>query len=167
LRECLMNSQAYKKSLSDEIDFKVLDQLHSAVTQFSSFCFEIKKFCITTIFIVLAFITKFTNNQLDSSLFTSSFLMISFFWFLDSTSYYYQVKLRGLMNSRIEGIENRNNNNGLKDHKGDIIIDSSRVDKSFIKKAINSLFNLSMSLYYGLFVVNVTTVVLFKYGYIK
>lgn len=163
----IMTIQPYKKSLSDEIDFKVVDQLHSAVSQFSSFCFEIKKFCVTTIFIVLTFLTKFTNNQLDWSLFISCFLMILFFWSLDSTSYYYQVKLRGLMNSRIKEIEKRNSNNGIKDHKGDVIIDSSRTEKSFIRKALNSLFNPSMSLYYGLFLINIISVLLFKYGYIK
>ena len=34
----------YQKSLIDEIDFKIIDQLHGAVSQISHFCFEIKNF---------------------------------------------------------------------------------------------------------------------------
>ena len=34
----------YVKTLEDELDWKLLDQLHTAVAQISNFCFEIKNF---------------------------------------------------------------------------------------------------------------------------
>ena len=48
-----MMTKPYTKSLQDELDWKLLDQLHGVVAQISSFCFETKKLCVTTEFIVL------------------------------------------------------------------------------------------------------------------
>ena len=85
--------EPYIKSLADELDWKLLDQLHNAVSQVSGFCFEIKKFCVITTFVVLTLLVKFTSDKLDHSLFVAGVLIPLCFWFLDSTGYYYQVKL--------------------------------------------------------------------------
>jgi len=45
-----MNHSQPGKTTEEEIDWKLLDQLHAAVGQISSFCFEVKKFCVTTLF---------------------------------------------------------------------------------------------------------------------
>lgn len=90
-------TKPYTKTLQDELDWKLLDQLHGAVAQISSFCFEIKKFCVTTLFIVLTLMAKFTSDKLDHSLFVAGLMIPLCFWFLDATGYFYQVKLRGTM----------------------------------------------------------------------
>jgi len=92
-----MDATPYTKTLQDELDWKLLDQLYGVVAQISSFCFEIKKFCITTEFVVIALVVKFTNNRLDESIFAAGLLIPASFWFLDATAYFYQVKLRGTM----------------------------------------------------------------------
>jgi hypothetical protein len=102
-----MEAKTYTKTLQDELDWKLVDQLYGVTAQISGFCFEIKKFCVTTEFVVLTFIVKFTKDQLDDSVFVAGFLMAVCFWFLDATAYYYQVKLRGTMDSIRDRIKKR------------------------------------------------------------
>src|SRR5262245_36777611 len=94
-----MEPKPYTKSLQDELDWKLLDQLHGVVAQISSFCFETKKFCVTTLFVVLTLMVKFTSDKLDHSIFVAGLVIPLCFWFLDATGYFYQVKLRGMMES--------------------------------------------------------------------
>ena len=61
-----MTIKPYAKTLQDELDWKLLDQLHGAVAQISNFCFEIKKFCVTTLFVAMTLIIKFTSDKLKS-----------------------------------------------------------------------------------------------------
>jgi hypothetical protein len=86
----------YTRSLDDELDWKLIDQLYGIVSQISGFCFETKKFCVTTEFVVLAFLAKFTVNKLDHSLFVSGLVILLCFWILDSVAYFYQVKIVAL-----------------------------------------------------------------------
>lgn len=94
-----MKPKPYTKSLQDELDWKLLDQLHEVVAQISSFCFETKKFCVTTLFVALTLMVKFTSDRLDRSIFVAGIVIPLCFWFLDATGYFYQVKLRGMMES--------------------------------------------------------------------
>lgn len=89
----------YKKSFEDEFDWNLLEQLHKVVLQISSFCFRTKQICITIEIALIGLLIKFTNNKLDTSVFIASFVIPLAFWFLDSVAYYYQVKLRGMMNN--------------------------------------------------------------------
>ena len=41
-------AKPYTKTLQDELNWKLVDQLYGVVAQISGFCFEIKKFCVTT-----------------------------------------------------------------------------------------------------------------------
>ena len=70
----------YTRSLDDELDWKLLDQLHDAVSQISGFCFETKKFCVTTEFVVLTLFAKFTHDRLDHSLFVVGIVLPLAFW---------------------------------------------------------------------------------------
>ncbi|HCB1600675.1 TPA: hypothetical protein MYP48_003776 [Citrobacter freundii] len=164
--------KSYQKSLSDEIDFKIVDQLHSAASQISGFCYEIKKLCVATLFIALTFIVKFTNNRLDSSIFISSYCMIFSFWFLDAVSYYYQVKLRGKILTTINSIKERNKEiKEIKEIKetddGDMIIERSRVENKLSKKIFQAGINHSMWLYLLLTVFSVIANILYICGIIK
>lgn len=158
--------KSYQKSLSDEIDFKIVDQLHSAASQISGFCYEIKKLCVATLFIALTFIVKFTNNRLDSSIFISSYCMIFSFWFLDAVSYYYQVKLRGKILTTINNIKERNKETKETDD-GDMIIERSRVENKLSKKIFQAGINHSMWLYLLLTIFSVIANILYICGIIK
>lgn len=78
------NIQPYAKSLEDELDWKLLDQLYGVVSQISNFCFETKKFCVTTEFVVLTLLAKFTSDKLDQALFITGLAIPVCFWFLVS-----------------------------------------------------------------------------------
>lgn len=146
-----MSSKAYTKSLQDELDWKLLDQLYGVVAQISGFCFETKKFCVTTEFVVLTFMVKFTTNKLDHSIFVGALILPLCFWFLDATGYFYQVKLRGTM----EAIRNRLNERdggGLLSAGGAQIISPSRTELPIWRRVVDAAFNHSMWLYFVLVV---------------
>jgi hypothetical protein len=153
----------YKKTLEDELDWKLLDQLHSTVSQISSFCFEIKKFCVTTTFVVLTLLVKFTSDKLDNSLFVAGILIPLCFWFLDSIGYYYQVKIRGTMETIRKNILARNSDN-IVASSGERIISEDRVNRPWYLKVNDSVVNHSMWLY--LFMISMDLVVwgLFCFG---
>lgn len=75
---------AYTKTFEDELDWKLFDQLHGVVSQISSFCFETKKFCVTTAFVVLTLMINFTGDKLDHSLFVTGLVIPLCFWFLSN-----------------------------------------------------------------------------------
>lgn len=143
-----MPQEDFNRNLKKEILFKSIDQLHHAVSQRSNFCFEIKKFCISTLFVVLAFVTTLTDETLDISIFIITCIIILCFWFSDATSYYYQVKLRGIMNDEVIEIENlyQKSTSGSLDENG-FSIEEKRVNISNSKKVLKALFNHSMWIY--------------------
>ncbi len=161
------SKKIFQKSLIDEIDFKVVDQIHGAVLQISSFCFEIKKLCVATLFIALTFIIKFTGDNLDSVIFKSSYCMILSFWFLDSVAYYYQVKLRGKMQSKFEEILDRDNGKKLTNHNGESIINKKRIEGSLGSRIFKAGINHSMWLYLLLMIISAGSHALFINGLLK
>lgn len=156
----------YTKSLQDELDWKLLDQLYGAVTQISSFCFEIKKFCVTTLFVVLSLMVKFTSDKLDNSIFVAGLLIPICFWFLDATGYFYQVKLRGMMESICQRLALRNEIS-LVTANGVAVIAPSRVEASTRKRVYDSGFNHSMWLYALLLLIDSVVWSIFFIGGIK
>ncbi len=136
----------YEKNLEDEIDWKILDQLEGAVSKISGNCFEIKKLCVTTLFIVLALLAKFTNNHIDRSLFIAGILVPLFFWALDSIGYYYQQNIRCAMEGIVERINKRNNTESHPDIAY-YIISRKRIEQAKALKMVTSAFNWSMLLY--------------------
>ena len=139
--------------MDDELDWKLLDQLYGVVSQISNFCFETKKFCVTTEFVVLTLLAKFTADKLDHSLFVVAFAIPVSFWFLDAVAYYYQVSIRGGMAAIQERIKIRNQGclvilttTGVPT-AGVPIIAPARVDKPFGQRVCDAVFNHSMWLY--------------------
>lgn len=158
--------EAYTKTLDDELDWKMIDQLYGAVSQVSGFCFEIKKFCVTTLFVVLTILVKFTNDKLDHSIFATSLIITFVFWFLDSVSYYYQVKLRGMMDSIRASIHSRGKVS-ISLEKVSKAIEPSRIEQSQSERVFKSAFNHSMWLYSILFFITFAVWVAFGIGWIR
>lgn len=136
----------YTKSFDDELDWKLLEQLHSVVSQISSFCFETKKFCVTTEFVVLALFAKFTSDKLDHSLFVTGLIIPLCFWFLDAVGYYYQVKIRGTMESIRLRLKTRNSQPILA-AGGEPVIAQDRAQRHWSRRVTDAFFNHSMWLY--------------------
>lgn len=147
-----------------EKEIQIIDQLHNAVSQLSSFCFEIKKFFITTLFIVLTFATIFTQKKLDPSLFLITYIITLCFWFLDSTAYYYQVKLRIKMDERFNKVREFEVEK-INENEQDTI-ENSRATHPLCKRLISSIINHSMWIYGILVILNTIALSLFKAGLI-
>lgn len=161
-----MDTKPYTKTLQDELDWKLLDQLSGVVSQISSFCFEIKKFCVTTLFVVLTLMAKFTNDKLDHSIFVAGLCIPLCFWFLDSTGYFYQVKLRGTMEQIRLRLTSRDAR-PLVASDGTAIIAPERVNASSSRRVLDAALNHSMWLYAVLAVADVIVWGLFWAGRIK
>ena len=101
-------STPYSKSFDDELDWTMLDQLHKAVLQIGTFCFRTKQVCLTVQVAVAGLLVRFTDNRLDQSVFVAGAAIPVGFWFLDGVAYYYQTKLRGLMNGIQGRLRSRN-----------------------------------------------------------
>lgn len=141
-----MTKDLYVKSLDDELDWKVIDQLHSVVSQISGFCFEAKKLCVSVAFVVVAVIATFTSDKVDHAVFVAGAAIPLCFWFLDSIGYYYQVKLRAAMNGLRQQISARNSTK-LVVAGGADFIEKKRADAPQLNRVLSSFFNHSMWLY--------------------
>lgn len=158
-----MDAKPYTKTLQDELDWKLLDQFSGVVSQISSFCFETKKFCVTTIFVVLTLMVKFTGDKLDHSIFAAGLFIPLCFWFLDSTGYFYQVKLRGTMEQIRLRLASRDQR-PLVASDGTGIIAKDRVNVPRYRRVLDSAFNHSMWLYAVLVVADLAVWALFSIG---
>lgn len=158
MNEC--NKQEYKKTLADEIDWKIIDQLHNVTLNFSSKSLEIKRIFVIFIGILVPVALQLSKNTLSWALFSSLYVVIISFWLVDSYTYYYQEKLRGLMNKKFESISLRN---GTSDTK-DFVIDPKRVKKKGLKSLVKSMFNFSHLLYYIMIILNLITSLMYWKG---
>lgn len=144
--DAIMSENPYVKTLDDELDWKLIDQLHAVVLQISGFCFETKKLCVSVEFIAIALIGTFTKKSIDHSLFVTGLLVPLFFLIVDAIGYYYQIKIRTSMeNIRIQ-IKKRNKSKNIIGNFPNFI-EKERSEKSKTSKIITSIFNSSMWLY--------------------
>lgn len=152
----------YKKSLEDEIDWKVIDQLHTATVNFSTSCLELKKLFFVLVGIAVPALIKLSGDKLDISLFVTLFFLTVIFWFLDGFAYYYQEKLREKMDKLFWQIKSRNNNSNSiivpDSTKQDFTIESDRTKKNRIWR---SATNPSVLLYVFCFMLNSLGLTLF------
>ncbi|MFZ1784294.1 MAG: hypothetical protein WAU23_03765 [Ferruginibacter sp.] len=130
----------YKKSLDDEIDWKIIDQLHTATVNFSSTSLELKKMLFILIGIAVPSLIKLAGDKLDKSLFVTIYILTLLFWILDSLTYYYQEKLREKMDKHFSNIKNRNTPSA--ENNPDFTLENSRTSKFRLWR---SFFNPSAS----------------------
>lgn len=134
------------QSIEDQIDWKQIDHLHAAVLQLAGFCFELKRFCITTEFLVLALLSRLTGNALDLSFFVAGLAIPLGFWFLDAVAYYYQDKLRVRMDALYERIAARNGNKVVYIANA-VILKAKSTGLQMPRRVIGAVLNHSMWLY--------------------
>lgn len=141
-----LNGQAESKLKDEDLKLKEIDQLHSAVTEFSKKCFEIKKLFVTLVSAAATFIIKFNGNKIDYKTFGVLFIVIILFWTLDAESYYYQEKLRHAMKKIMNEIRGGRNISITTDGVG-IPLSKKRKENTM---AIRAYFNVSQSIYIAL-----------------
>ncbi len=160
-----MENTKYTKSLQDEIDWKIIDQLHNATLNFSNKSLEVKKLFVASISIVIPSILKITKESLDLSIFVTLYCLIVIFWLLDSYTNYYQVKLRGKMDKKFEEILKRNNGKKIECsvEYDEFTIEKDRVDSI---KIVDILFSKSHLIYLLFLISNTLGIILFFGGVI-
>lgn len=152
----------YIRTVEDELDWSLLEQLHSVVLQISSFCFRTKQICITVLVGVVGAIAAFSDGEIDQSIFVAGYLVPICFWFLDSIAFYYQVKIRGSMDILRETLRQRAG--APQDATDSEVIDDERVEQPQIMITLDAFFNHSMWLYLILISINTLVYFLFHLG---
>ena len=144
----------YIKSLEDEIDWKLIDQLHSATLNFSQASLELKKLFFVLLGISVPTLIKLAGDKLDLSLFVTIYILIFAFWFLDSFTFYYQEKLRTKMDVLFNSIKQRNKENLLlpENLKQEFTIEGTKRTQD--GRLLRSIFNGSVSFYIILLALN-------------
>lgn len=152
----------YKKSLEDEIDWKIIDQLHSATLNFSTTSLELKKLLFVLIGIAVPSLIKLAGDKLNASLFVTIYILGIAFWILDSFTYFYQEKLREEMDKRFEKIKGRNKVGTQ--NQDDFTLPNSRTSKN---RFWRSAFNPSIRIYPLLLFINTIATFLFSFKVIR
>jgi hypothetical protein len=144
--------------INQTLKLKEIDQLDSAVLQFSKNTLATKKICASLLVGIVALILKLTENNLDNAIYTSSFITILIFWIIDSNSYYYQRVLRIRMSKIV---------NELKEDQN--IFQGFGMPLENEEKAswLKSFFNISQMFYFLGVIVILSLAALDKLGIIK
>ena len=133
----MSNDKAAKTS--DEIDWKIVDQLHDATLKISNDCFEYKKLCVAVVAGVIALMVRFGSADNLQFVFAVCGLVCIGFWFSDATAYFYQRSLRRTMTAKLNRIAERN---------------GAETEANLIAPTMwAAIFNKSMALYMVLLVV--------------
>lgn len=152
----------YKKSLDDEIDWKIIDQLHTATVGFSNTSLELKKLFFVLVGISVPSLIKLSNDKLDYSLFITLYILTITFWFLDSFTYFYQEKLREKMDKHFNLIKTRNKESLILpgNLQQEFTIESIRTSKDRVWRSIS---NQSVRFYLVMVIINSVAVALYYY----
>lgn len=128
-----------------QINWKQIDQLHDAVTLFSKTSFEIKKLLVVIIGILLPFINKI-EKEMPFNLYIVIFI-ISIFWLLDSITYYYQEKLRWIIDKKTTKILSLSSIDNLnREYNKNDFISLSKYRQKY--RLVRSVFNPSSLIFY-------------------
>jgi len=102
--------QEKPRDIDSEIDWKIIDQLHNAVLNFSRNSMQAKKIMFTLLGIFVGAMFPAPTIYSVERLFPVIIGIVVLFWAFDSYTYYYQEKLRAAMDVRFEAIKRRYTN---------------------------------------------------------
>ena len=85
------------------------------------------------------------------------------FWLLDSIAYFYQVKIRGIMDNIRKRLLDRNTEKIIKPTR---VIEKERIVEAKLNKIVHSFFNHSMWLYFIIFLSDLILWCLYSKGVI-
>jgi hypothetical protein len=159
-----MEQTEYKKSFEDEVDWVIIDQLHSATSRFSTASIELKKMFIILIGISIPAIIKLTDSKLDESLFVTIYVLTFTFWYLDGFTYFYQENLRAKMDERFEKLKRKNTINETEDENSETDEYTLPDDRKKSDRWSRAFLNSSVRIYQIFFILNTIAFVLFIKG---
>ena len=137
----------YFRSFDDELDWQLLSQLHNVVLQISTFCFRTKQICLIVNIAVVGILFKVTASKLDDSIFVAGLVIPAGFWFLDAIGYFYQIKMRQLMENIRAQLKERNKDKLIVGVEHDPVIAPERLKETWLGNAWSAFANHSMWLY--------------------
>jgi hypothetical protein len=161
-----MINREYKKSFEDEVDWTIIDQLHSATSRFSTASIELKKMFIILIGISIPAIIKLTDSKLDESLFVTIYVLTFTFWYLDGFTYFYQENLRAKMDERFEKLKRKNTVSATEDENSETDEYTLPDDRKKSDRWSRAFLNSSVRIYQIFFILNTIAFVLFIKGII-
>jgi hypothetical protein len=95
------------RDVDSEIDWKIIDQLHNAVLNFSRNSMQAKKIMFTLLGIFMAAMIQAPILVTIVRWFPVIIGIVVLFWAFDSYTYFYQEKLRAAMDVRFESLKKR------------------------------------------------------------
>jgi hypothetical protein len=95
------------RDIDSEIDWKIIDQLHNAVLNFSKNSMQAKKIMFTLLGIFVAAMLQAPTWYAVTRWFPVVIGIVLLFWAFDASTYYYQEKLRALMDIRFRALKKR------------------------------------------------------------
>lgn len=127
--------------IDSEIDWKIIDQLHNAVLNFSKNSMQAKKIMFTLLGIFVAAMFKAPTMCSIEKWFPVVIGIVTLFWAFDAYTYFYQEKLRASMDARFEAIKSR--------YTGGVNEDEFTLPEERQKgcRVLRSLFNWSVLFY--------------------
>jgi len=146
----------YKKTLEDEIDWKIIDQLHSATSNFSSASIRMKRIYAMILSLTATILLAIAKDDFIMYFVGISLVITLVFWFIDSITYYYQESLREKMNVHFNNISLRNN---LPPYVGYVL----EQNRGIHGRKSRSFFNHSHCIYYILFGIFILVFVIVKF----
>jgi len=161
-----MEQPEYKKSFEDEVDWVIIEQLHSATSRFSTASIELKKMFIILIGISIPAIIKLTDSKLDESLFVTIYVLTFTFWYLDGFTYFYQENLRAKMDERFEKLKRKNTVSETDDENSETDEYTLPDDRKKSDRWSRAFLNSSVRIYQIFFILNTIAFVLFIKGII-
>lgn len=103
------------RDIDSEIDWKIIDQLHNAVLNFSKNSMQAKKIMFTLLGIFLAAMLQAPSLCAVVRWFPVVIAIVILFWAFDASTYYYQEKLRAMMDKRFSALKLRYSGDGNSD----------------------------------------------------
>ena len=140
-------------SIEDQIDWKIIDQLHAETMNFSKTSLELKKLFFLLVSVAVPSLFKISGDRIEISLFITLYLLSITFWSLDSFTYFYQQKLRFKIDQHFSRIRNRNSEVPILSETS-INQYSIASESNTFKKIKKSVFNPTVQLYLVVIVLN-------------
>ena len=96
-----------KRDIDSEIDWKIIDQLHNVVLNFSRNSMQAKKIMFTILGIFIVPFLQLQEKNVATTWLPFVMFIVALFWAFDSYTYYYQEKTRALMDVRFHSLKKR------------------------------------------------------------
>lgn len=131
-----------ERDIDSEIDWKIIDQLHNVVLNFSRNSMQAKKIMFAILGVFVTAMLQVKDPMTCVKYFPFIIAIIVLFWAFDAYTYYYQEKLREDMDKRFRALKRRYPNTNMKD---ELTLSDKRTAKH---RVIRSIFNTSVLLFY-------------------